>query len=78
MGEIVKIEQYIGHAVTWGEILIMDRRKAFGAINRAQLWAKIDEKGLQGVMIKRIRGGHQGTKLAPKYKRKYGARLGKT
>ena len=50
----------------------MDLPKAFGAIYRTLLWATLYKKGIPGEMIKRIRRGHTGTKLAPKYKGRYG------
>lgn len=50
----------------------MDLSKAFDAINRTILWTKLYKKGIPEEMIRRIRRGHQGTTLAPKYKGKYG------
>ena len=50
----------------------MDLSKAFGAINRTLLWTTLYKKGIPEEMIKHIRRGHTGTKLAPKYKGKYG------
>ena len=50
----------------------MELSKAIGAINRTLLWATLYKKGLHGEMAKHIRRGHVGTRLAPKYKGKYG------
>ena len=47
--------------------------KAFGTINRTLLWATLCKKGIQIDKIKHIIQGHRGTRLAPKYKEKYGA-----
>ena len=51
----------------------MDISKAFGTIDRTLLWAALYKKGLPGEMIRHIRRGHQGTRLAPKYRGRYGA-----
>ena len=50
----------------------MGPSEAFGATNRTLLWAALYKKGLPEEMIRRIRRGHQGTKLAPKYRGRYG------
>ena len=65
---IVKVEQYIHQAGNKAKILLMDLSKAFGAINRTLLWTTLYKKGLPEEMIKQIRRGHIGTRLAPKYK----------
>ena len=50
----------------------MGLSKAFGTINRTLLWTTLYKKGLPEEMIRHIRRGHLGTKLAPKYKGRYG------
>ena len=49
----------------------MDLAKALGAINRTLLWATLYKKGVPEEMIRQIRGGHLGTRLAPKYRGRY-------
>ena len=53
------------------EIVLVDLSKAFDTINRTLLWTTLYKKGIPEEMIKHIRRGHTGTKLAPKYKRRY-------
>ena len=65
---ITKVEQYIENANRDAEILLMDPPKAFGPINSTLLWATLYQRGIPIDMIKLIRQGHQGNKLAPKYK----------
>ena len=50
----------------------MGPSRAFGTINRTLLWETQYRKGLPGEKISQIRRGHQGTRLAPKYKGRYG------
>ena len=50
----------------------MGLSKACDAISRTLLWATLYKKGLPAEMIKRIRRGHQGTRLATKYRGRYG------
>ena len=50
----------------------MGLSKAFDTINRTLLWTTLYKKGIPGEMIRHIRRGHTGTRLAPKYKEKYG------
>ena len=54
----------------------MDISKAFGTINRAKLWTTLYTKGVPGEMIRHIGRGHQGTRLAPKYRGRYGEAKG--
>ena len=54
------------------KILLMDLSKAFGTINRTLLWTTLYKKGIPEEMIRRVRRGHTGTRLAPKYKGRYG------
>ena len=60
IGAIVKIEQYVGHAITGAELLLMCLPKAYGAVARTLLRTTICKKGLPGEMIKRIRRWRQG------------------
>ena len=69
---IIKVEQYIKYDGSNDKILLMDLSKAFGSINRTIRWATLYKKGLPEETIRHIRGGHTGTRLAPKYKGKYG------
>ena len=69
---IIKVEQYIQQTGNKAKILLMDLPKAFGAINRAILWTTLYKKGIPEEMIKHIRRRHIGTRLAPKYKGRYG------
>ena len=50
----------------------MDPPKAFGAINRTLLWTTLYKKGIPEETIRHIRRGHHGTRLAPKYRGRYG------
>ena len=68
---IIKIEPYVEHSDRDAEILPMCRPKAFDTLNRTLLWATLYKKGLPVEMIKHIRRGRQGTRLAPKYKGVY-------
>jgi len=70
---IIKVEQYVENANHGAEILLMDLSKAFGAINRTLLWETLYKEGIPIDMTKHIRQGRRDTKLAPKYKGKYGA-----
>ena len=69
---IIKVEQYIKNTSKNAKIVLMDLSKAFDTINRTLLWTTLNKKGIPEEMIKRIRRGHTGTKLAPKYKGRYG------
>jgi hypothetical protein len=69
---IIKVDQYIKHAGNNAKILLMGLSKAFDTINRTLLWTTLYKKGIPEEMIKHIRRGHTGTRLAPKYKGKYG------
>ena len=71
------MEHYIEQEDRNAKILLMDLPKAFGAINRTVIWTTLYKKGLPAEMIKHIRRGHQGTRLAPKYKGMYGTPKGK-
>ena len=75
---IIKVEQCVENSNHDAGILLMDLSKAFGAINRTLLWETLYKEGIPIDMIKHIRQGHQDTRLAPKYKEKYGARSSKT
>ena len=50
----------------------MGPEKAFGAIRRTLLRTTLYKKGIPGEMIRRIRRGHQGTRLSPEYRGRYG------
>ena len=50
----------------------MGLSEAFDTVNRTLLWKTLYKKGLPEEMIRHIRRGHQGTRLAPKYKGRYG------
>ena len=50
----------------------MDLSKAFDTIDRTLLWATLYRRGLPGEMIRPIGRGHQGQRLAPKYRGRYG------
>ena len=50
----------------------MGLSEAFDTINTTLLWATLYKKEISEEMIKHIRRGHIGTKLAPKYKGRYG------
>ena len=65
---IIKIEEYIEHANSDAEILLMGISEDFDTINRTLLWATLYKKGLPLEMTKHTRRGHQGTKLAPNTK----------
>ena len=54
------------------KILLMNLSKAFGTISRTHLWATLYKKELPEATIRNIRSGNQGTRLAPKYKGRYG------
>ena len=66
------MEQYIKQAGNNAKILIMDLSKAFDTINRTLLWTTLYQKGIPEETIRHIRRRHTVTKLAPKYKGKYG------
>ena len=69
---IMKAEKYIEQEDKKGKVPVMDLSKAFGTINRTLLWATLYKKGLPEQMIRHIRRGHQGPRLAPKYRGRYG------
>ena len=69
---VINVEQYIKQAENKAKILLMDLSKAFDAINRTLLWTTLYKKGLPEETINHIRRGHTGTRLAPKYKGRYG------
>ena len=50
----------------------MDLSKAFGAINRAQLWTTLYKKGIPLETIVHIRKGHRDAMLRAKHQGKYG------
>ena len=54
----------------------MDLSKAFGTANRTLLWKTLYKKGVPEEMIRHIRRGHRGTRLAPKYRGRYGEAKG--
>ena len=54
------------------KILLMGLPKAFGAINRKLLRATLYKKGIPEELVRRVGRGHQGTRLAPKYRGRYG------
>ena len=68
-GAIIKVEQYIENANHEAKILLMGLSEAFGTINSTLLWTTLYKKGIPIDMIKRIRPGHQDTKLANKIQR---------
>ena len=65
---LINAEQYIELEERNAKILLMGLSKALGAIKRTLLWTTLYQKEQTGEMIKRIRRGHQGTGLSPKYK----------
>ena len=65
---IAKIERYVEHAIRAAGILFMGLSTAFGAVNRKLLWATLYRKWIRWEIINRIRRGHRGAKLAPKYR----------
>ena len=69
---VIKVEQYIEQDGRKARVLLMGQSKAFDAINRTLLWTGLYKKGISEEMIRHIRRGHQGTRLEPKYRGKYG------
>ena len=69
---IVKVEQYIEHGRRDAVILPMSPTNASDAINRTLLWTTLYKKGIREETINNSRRGHQGARLAPKYKVNYG------
>ena len=73
---IIKVDQYIEQADNKAKVLLMGLSKAFDTINRTLLWATLYKKGLPEETIRHIRSGHQGAKLASKYRGMYGEAKG--
>ena len=69
---IGKIEAHIDQKSDKNHILLMDLSKAFGAINRTLLWAKLFTKGIPLEMIVRIRRGSRRIQLKEKVRCEYG------
>jgi len=49
-------------------IIMLDQSETFDSVNRELLWAVLYKKGIPIKMIRRIRMGHENTKLRPKAK----------
>ena len=61
--QLLKIEQSIRTGPTDTTIVLIDIAKAFDNVNRQLLWTTQYKTGLPHTTIKRIKHGHQNTKL---------------
>ena len=69
---IIKVAQYVEQADGNAELLLNDISEDFDTINRTPLWTTLYKKGLPEETTIHISRGHQGARLAPKYKGRYG------
>jgi len=71
---LYKVENYIQESNKDAQIILMGLTKAFGTINRTQLWTTLYKKGLLLENITQIRTGRQQTMLRAKHQGTYGPR----